>query len=282
MREVLHFSHANGFPVTTYRKLFGALETQFEIRAVDRYGHDPEYPVTREWPHLVDQLLASVDRGYREPVWLVGHSLGGFLSLMAALRQPQRVRGVVMLDAPIIGGWRASLLKVAQRLGMDERHSPAAVTRRRRTHWPHAQAVWDHFKSKPGFSVWDEDVLRDYALHGTEPTGKAAERRLRFDRDVEYWIYRTLPTTLASGVAHGAPVPVAFVAGTQSREVRQCGLGATRKLVGERLRFIEGGHLYPMERPLETAATIRQLIADMRDGGSAASAAGGRGKTRQE
>ncbi len=97
MRDILLFSHANGFPVRTYRKLFRALEDDFDIRAVERYGHDPKYPVTREWPHLVEELLDELDRATRDgterPVWLVGHSLGGFLSLMASLRRPARVRG---------------------------------------------------------------------------------------------------------------------------------------------------------------------------------------------
>ncbi len=267
MREIIHFSHANGFPVTTYRKLFGELDGEFEFRAVDRYGHKPEFPVTRGWPHLVEELLGDIDRQYREPVWLVGHSLGGFLSLMAALRRPERVRGVVMLDSPIIAGWRASLLKTAQMLGIDEKPSPAAVTKNRRTHWPDAEAVWQHFRAKPNFAVWDHEVLRDYAIHGTEATGKDNERRLRFDREVEYWIYRTLPTSLGRKVARGAPVPVGFVAGTRSREVRQCGLGATRRLVGPNLRFIEGGHLYPMERPQQTAQLVRELIGAMREQG---------------
>lgn len=268
MRDILLFSHANGFPVRTYRKLFGALEDQFDIRAVERYGHDPRYPVTREWPHLVDELLAELDRAsgpdHARPVWLVGHSLGGFLSLMAALRRPRCVRGVVMLDSPVIAGWRASLLRASQALGLDERAGPAAVTKRRRTHWPDAEAVWAHFQSKPNFAIWDPDVLRDYAEHGTEPTARGAERRLRFEREVEYLIYRTLPTSLGRQVARGAPVPVSFVAGTRSLEVRQAGLGATRKLVGQRLRFIEGGHLYPMEKPLETAAVVGELIQAMR------------------
>ncbi len=267
MREIIHFSHANGFPVSTYRKLFGALDDDFELRAVERYGHTSKFPVTREWPHLVDELLESLERQYREPVWLVGHSLGGFLSLMAALRRPERVRGVVMLDSPVIAGWRASLVRAAQLFGLDEKPGPAAVARRRRTHWPDAESVWAHFQSKPNFAIWDEEVLRDYTLHGTEPTGKQDERRLRFDREVEYRIYRTLPTSLGRKVARGAPVPVGFVAGTRSREVRQCGLSATRRLVGEHLRFIEGGHLYPMERPLETAQLVRDLIGAMRRDG---------------
>ncbi len=54
------------------------------------------------------------------------------------------------------------------------------------------------------------------------------------------------------------------MAGTRSREIRQVGLTATRRLVGRRLRWIEGSHLYPMEKPLETAGLIRELIDEMR------------------
>ena len=107
-------------------------------------------------------------------------------------------------------------------------------------------------------------MLRDYVEHGTEPTGRDRERTLRFSREIEYQIYRTLPTNMGRKVAGGTAFPVSFVAGTRSREIRQVGLGATRRIVGGRLRWIEGSHLYPMEKPLETAALIRELIDEMR------------------
>ena len=45
------FSHANSFPASTYRVLFQHLKTRgFEVSAVERYGHDPKYPVTSNWP----------------------------------------------------------------------------------------------------------------------------------------------------------------------------------------------------------------------------------------
>ncbi|MBU2119428.1 MAG: alpha/beta fold hydrolase, partial [Gammaproteobacteria bacterium] len=98
------FSHGNSFPASTYRLLFKHLKSRgFDVSAVDRYGHDPQYPVTSNWPHLVQQLADfATERVERlgAPVFLVGHSLGGFLSVMAAARHPELVRGVVLIDSP--------------------------------------------------------------------------------------------------------------------------------------------------------------------------------------
>ena len=73
--------------------LFKSLRARgFAVKAIEKFGHDARYPVTDNWPHLVQQLVdftEPVVEKAGEPVWLVGHSLGGFLSLMAAARQPE-------------------------------------------------------------------------------------------------------------------------------------------------------------------------------------------------
>jgi len=60
---------------------------------------------------------------------------------------------------------------------------------------------------------------------------------------------------------------VAFIGGTESLEMKQVGMGMTHKLVGKnqpgRLRMIEGSHLFPMERPQETAAAIEAALKAM-------------------
>src|SRR3990167_6793886 len=105
------FSHGNSFPSGTYSVLFSHLRQRgFDVSAVDRFGHDPRFPVTDNWPHLVEQLAefaAEQVRASGGPVYLVGHSLGGILSVMAASRHPELARGVLMIDSPILSGWRA-------------------------------------------------------------------------------------------------------------------------------------------------------------------------------
>ncbi|AJY42263.1 alpha/beta hydrolase [Burkholderia humptydooensis] len=264
MKDIIHFSHANGFPASVYRTIFAELADDYELRFIERIGHDRRFPVTRDWPHLVEQLLDDIGRAYERPVWLVGHSLGGYLSLMAALKRPQWVRGVVMLDSPVIAGWRSSALRVSQWTGLDERLSPAAATRTRRVHWASRDDAWRHFRAKSAFARWDERMLSDYIDYGIPQTSAMGERALAFDRQIEYMIYRTLPHTLGPRLAHGAPVPVGFLAGTRSREIRQIGLAATRRAVLGRIEWLEGSHLFPMERPLETARALQRMINTLR------------------
>lgn len=265
MKEIIHFSHANGFPAPIYRTIFAELFDDYDVRYIERIGHDPRFPVTSDWPHLVDELLEDVGRQYEVPVWLVGHSLGGYLSLMAALKRPHWVRGVLMLDSPIVAGWRASALRVSQWTGLDERLSPAAATRNRRVHWASRDEAWRHFHAKPAFARWDERILSDYVDFGIPQTAADGTRSLAFDRQIEYLIYRTLPRTLGARLAHGAAVPVGFIGGTHSKEIRQVGLEATRRATRGRLEWLDGTHLFPMEKPIETARAVQRILRSLRE-----------------
>lgn len=264
----LVFSHANGFPGPVYHELFAAWEPGFTVSSIERFGHAPAYPVGPRWPGLARQLLDHVDAVVdpRARLWLVGHSLGGYVSVLAAAELGERVAGVVLLDSPLIGGVSAGVVRWGRRLGFDRYLMPLEQTRLRRTSWPDVEAAHAHFAAKPAFARWEPRTLRHYAESGTVPLAEGG-RGLLFDHEVELGIYRSLPTMTVVDAADRMRAPIGFVAGTGSREVRYIGLATTRARVRERLQWIEGSHLFPMERPLETADAVRRLI-----GGMAASA----------
>ncbi|MCV0437071.1 MAG: alpha/beta hydrolase [Hydrogenophaga sp.] len=274
--SLIIFSHANSFPASTYAVLFKSLRSRgHTVRAVDRFGHDPRYPVTSNWPHLVQQLadFASPEiEGHGDGAWLVGHSLGGFLSLMCAARHPvlggHPVKGVLLIDSPVLGGWRARTLELVKRTQLVGSISPGKVSRGRRRSWPDAEAVHAHFSGKKAFADWDPQVLRDYIDHGTRDEIDAqghTHRVLAFEREVETAIYNTLPHNLDRLLRrHPLQCPVGFIGGTRSLEMQQVGMAMTNRLVDTRhpgrKTLVEGSHLFPMERPLETAAAIESTL----------------------
>ena len=60
-KPIIHFSHANSFPAASYRQLFEELSKNFQIIAVDRFGHDPDYPVNKNWDNQVQELIKFIN-----------------------------------------------------------------------------------------------------------------------------------------------------------------------------------------------------------------------------
>lgn len=265
------FSHANSFPAGTYRLLFDAWKNAgYAVLAIDKYGHDPRYPVTNHWPRLRDQLLHFVKAEAAEPAFLVGHSLGGFLSLLAAAKRPELARGVVMLDSPVIGGLLAPTIRFAKLTGLGMRFSPGNISKRRRDHWPSREAAHQHFAGKAAFSRWDPRVLQHYIDCGLEEARPPMARgvTLSFRREIETDIYNTIAHDIPAFLRrHPLQPPLAFIGGTQSTEVRRVGMRATERLAQGRVSWIEGGHLFPFERPDETSAEVvrwLEVLASLR------------------
>jgi pimeloyl-ACP methyl ester carboxylesterase len=270
MHHTIVFSHANSFPAGTYRLLFDAWrQAGWRVVALPRIGHDPAHPVTNNWPHLRDELLAYISaQAPGEKVHLVGHSLGGFLSMLVASKQPALARSVVLLDAPVVAGWRSHVWGFLKLTGTASRRGPGRVALTRRHQWLHADAAYEHFAAKPAFARWDARVLRDYIACGTEPDPCASSPggvRLAFDRKTEAQIYDTVPHHLGRLLRrHPLRCPVAFIGGQRSVELRQAGMAATRSLVGSHMDWVDGSHLFPMEKPLETAAAVLRALGSHR------------------
>ena len=265
--STLVFSHANGFPAGTYRMLFDVWKAAgHQVHAVEKFGHDPARPPTSNWPGLRDELVALIEDVATEPVFLVGHSLGGWCSVLAAAKRPDLVKGIVLIDSPLMGPWLAGAIRLTKPTPIFKRFSPGHVSKGRRQHWPSAQAAHDHFAAKKIFARWHPQVLSDYIACGIEPdTATAVDankgHRLSFKRDIETRIYNTLPHHIPSLLrTHPLRCDLAFIGGTESVEVRQLGMRHTERLTRGRVSWIAGSHLFPFERPAETAAEVLRWL----------------------
>ena len=272
----LVFSHANGFPASTYHYMIQCLRRAgHQVKAIECIGHDPSYPVSSNWPMLVQQLSDLVKANQPDDdggTWLLGHSLGGYLSMLCAAKNPKlqgpRIEGVIVLDAPIIGGWKARGLKLLKRSPLVGALLPGRVSRKRRRQWPDRSSVRSHFEHKRAFRNWDPRVLDDYVNFGTKDAldrfGLPC-RILVFDRNIETLIYNTVPDHLECYLTRN-PIdcPLIYIGGRRSLEAKQIGLASTRKLLAGlcQSEFIEteGSHLFPMEYPDKTVEMLLNIL----------------------
>ena len=254
----IHFAHANGFPAKTYNKLFSFLADDFEIGYLERHGHNPKFPVSDNWEFLRDELREEIQKRYHsEKIIGVGHSLGGILHFLVAVENPELYKQIILLDAPVISRLSSHSLRILKLTRLIDRYSPSQMTRFRRNLWTTKDEAFEHFKKKPKFDAFDEDVLRDYAEYGTVETGKGFE--LFFSPRVEAKIYRTIPHHLPA-FRGKLKIPAAYIGGSFSKEGELARLSFMKKHFPIDFYQIEGSHLFPFEKPFETAEKVK-LIA---------------------
>ncbi|KTD78442.1 alpha/beta fold hydrolase [Legionella waltersii] len=257
MRELIHFAHGNGFPSLCYKQFLDELETQFDFCYIDRIGHDPKYPVSENWHNLVAEVIESIRNQASRPVIAVGHSLGGVLSLLAALEQPELFKAVVMLDSPLIGPFKSIMVRLAKALGVIDRITPAYKTKGRREHWLDHEQLVSYLKTRELFKTFTEECLNDYIQYGLE--FKESGYYLRFDRHIEYQIYKTIPHILPTLIGK-LRIPTAFIYGDKSTVVDRMDVRFMKSRFGIKCFKTKGTHLFPMEHPKVVGRQVIEVI----------------------
>lgn len=218
----IHFAHATGFNANTYAPLFESLDPSLDVYAMDARGHGlSKAPADRKrlrtWkPYVRDleSLVATMPR----PTVLVGHSMGGTVSLELAAAKPQWVAGLVLVDPvlppPSVGWWLPS----ARAVGWTRRIPIAQVAAKRTMEFPSKEAAVDNFVGKSAFRTWPREWIEAYVEGGTLATPHGV--RLSCDRGWESQTFATAtprpfgyvkklecPTTLIAREGSGPPFP---------------------------------------------------------------------------
>lgn len=260
MKEIIHFAHGNGFPSMCYRQFLTALAPKFEVCFIDKVGHNPTFSVTETWMNLVKEVAMSIEQQAPQPVIAVGHSLGGVLSLLAAIEHPELIKAVILLDSPLLGRVKSSLVRLAKALGVIDRITPAYRTRGRREFWKDRNQVEKYLKSRELFKTFAPECLQDYIDYGLMQTSEGY--RLQFDKHIEYQIYRTLPHQLHN-YGGQLKVPAAVIYGLQSTVVDRYDLKYMKRNFGIDAYAEEGTHMLPMEHPNQVASKVILVIDDL-------------------
>ncbi len=161
----LHFLHANGYPPECYRPLLELLQTQHHVFGMKLRPLWPDAKIedTNDWHPFSDDLLRFLTTGELGPVIGVGHSIGGIVTLRAAMRDPGRFRALVLLDPVLFMPSRLFAWGIARATGIGEKVHPliAGAKRRRRT-FDDLESVFRGYRSRSIFRYVSDENLRIY------------------------------------------------------------------------------------------------------------------------
>ena len=261
---LVHLAHANGFPPLTYRPLARQLDGYQVVALRSRPlwpGSEPQS--APDWHPLADDLQRGLEELGQGPVLGLGHSIGGVLTLWAALRRPDLFRAVVLIDPVILPPTWLLLLRLMRGLGLSDRQPLVQGALRRRRTWPSRRACYEHYRRKSFFARWSDDSLWAYVEAATQPRpGGGVE--LVYAPEWEAHIFATTPLDAWRGIARLRP-PLLLVRGAHSNTFRpSCQRRLTRLLPQARVAVIpDAGHLAPLERPQATGAAIRAFLDEV-------------------
>lgn len=261
---MVHFAHANGFPAKSYSKLFAHLNENIELIALDKFAHNAEFPLNNNWENQVDELIHFVEKKRAEldadlPIVLVGHSFGAVISFLACCKKPALFSGLIMLDPPLITGVASWIFRFAKKSRLIDKITPAGKTKIRNTKWHHKTDLVQYFKMRALFKNMDVDCIADYVDAVTHE--HEGERVLNFDTKVEADIFRTIPANLHE--QYGKLSTKSYLLTGKHTEVcveklRNPFIKGNLTITHESLNF--GGHMFPLEKPIEVASRVNILI----------------------
>ena len=255
------FAHANGYPPASYRQLLQRLAGSCRVIAVRHrplWGA-PEPPAGRlRWSSFADDLLAALDATGLERPWLLGHSMGGTIGLLAAGRAPERFRGLMLLD-PVFLPTRFVL---ATRLTPRRRLQRMPMIRRtlaRPQHFADENEAFAFYRGKRAFRGFDDVALGDYVAASCKPAAGGGVE-LAFPAAWEAAIYASAP--LVWPRLARLRLPTLGLRGEHSDTLTKAMFLRWGRLQPRaELHSCPGGHLFPLEHPAQAAQRVLDFLA---------------------
>ncbi len=265
----LHFTHANGYTPAAYTPLIETLTPRYRVFSMLLRPLWPEHAQgpngVKDWSPLADDLITFLDQLGEKNVIGVGHSIGGVITLLAALRRPELFRAVVMIDPVLFPPGFLLAWTVIDKLGLTRHiHPLIATTLRRQRVFESTDAMYDSYRRKAVFSRIDDHNLRMCVEALVRPRSDG-QVELIYSPEWEARLYLVGPQVdwQLWKELHTLRPPALIVRGGDVEPGWPDGMGAVKKrLPHAEIRTVHGaGHLVPLEKPSVVGAVITSFLA---------------------
>jgi 3-oxoadipate enol-lactonase len=237
MGEPLLLLHGWGGGASHWRRVWTALATRYRCIAPDLPGwgdsEKPKVPYTFEWyADWLADLLETLDAS---PAFVAGHSMGGSIALQLALRHPDRVRKLALLN-PVVRG-SDGIKKESRILSKPILRNLGFFFAHRR--W-FLRFLTRNFTERIG-GLEESDMM--LVARGTY---KSMIRSLEALKNVDF-----------TGSLASVRIPTLVIGSDTDREIPPEQSTLASGIPGSRLEILKGaGHVTPLERPDEVSRLL--------------------------
>lgn len=265
----LHFLHANGYPPECYKPLLELLKKQYHVFGMKLrpLWDDAKPSDLQSWHPLSDDLLRFLTTGGLGPAIGVGHSIGGIVTLRAALRDPKKFSAIILLDPVLFMPSYLLMWNLVRSLGLGEKlHPLISAAKKRRHEFDDLETVFRGYHTRSIFKYMSDDNLWAYIQGITKPKADGGfelayspewESRIYLTglRDFDLW--RGLPKLEA---------PTLIIRGAETDTF----LEKAEMLVKKKNPKIQvitmknATHILPLEHPQEVAEIINNFLQDLK------------------
>jgi pimeloyl-ACP methyl ester carboxylesterase len=261
-KPLLHLAHANGFPPPTYHQALTPLLPHFRVVALaprPLWGDTPPEWL-KHWSQMADDLVQGLEAMGAKGIVGMGHSLGGVLTLYAAVKRPDLFSKVILIDPTLLAPKLLFQIKVMKFFGLEARSWLVKGALRRKREWGNFTEAYQYFRGRQLFKNWSDEVVKSYteSMTGPRPGGGV---QLIYPPEWEARIYQTIPADVWKFAKVLQP-PTLVIRGETSNTFTADSEKAFRK-VRPHTEFVMvpgAGHLVPQEKPEEVGKLILEFL----------------------
>lgn len=269
-RPLVHFLHGNGFCGLVYWPWLRALLPEYGLLLSDAQGHgrSDAGPRFLGWNRNAELALQVLERQRErwpgQPVYGVGHSFGGILTLLMAAERPQLFDRLILLDPILFTRPMIGLMALSDTFGLYRRNAMASRARSRQQVWPDRETAWNYFHERGIFKGWAPESLAAYIDYALKPRADGG-LELCCPPRIEAAIFSSFPRGLWSAVKK-VQVPTTIIYGQSTYPfVPKAAQLASRLNPRIRAIGVPGRHCFMQEYPEETGALVRSLLEQSMD-----------------
>ena len=262
----IHLLHGTGFSAMTLGAMASQLPKDWSIWLTDAPGHGYSTQPTTKMPNwqkmantIADAIYLQANVKENGPLIGIGHSMGGVITLLAAVKYPDLFSEIILLDPvlfqteiiiaqqlmQITGAWRKGALV-------------KSVTNRTAT-WPSVAIMKENIVKKSLYKAWHPQVISDYCEFSTN-VGHQDDVKLSCQPSWEASIFGSYPKGLWRAI-YKIKIPVKILVANKSYFFIPKAVKRAAK-INKTIQWQKFGrhHCFPMEQPTETAKAITDLI----------------------